>query len=91
MIGRTRTWGSRAAATLTIVVLCTAPAFAAVNPHGAATAAGVRDILLGAAAATGLMAAMAAIIAASWRGFRTALRVPSSAAEDPFDWRDRRP
>lgn len=91
MTGRTKGWSGRAAAMFALLVLSSAPALAAVDPHAAATAAGVRDILLGAAAATGLMAAMAAVIAASWRGFRTSLRVPSNAAEDPFDWRDRRP
>lgn len=90
MTGRSTAWGARAAAAAWILALLTASASAATgHPHGPATAAGIRDILLGAGAATLLMAGMAAAIAASWRGFRAAIRTPADTSSgDPFDWRD---
>lgn len=75
--------GAGIAANLTAV-----PAFAAVPLDSHVITAGVGDILLGAGAATALMAGMVVVVAVSWRAFHSAF---GTSDRDPFDWHDGEP
>jgi len=69
--------------------LAAAPAVAAVPLDSHVITAGVGDILLGAGAATALMAGMVVVVAVSWRAFRDSAH--GAPDHDPFDWRDGEP
>jgi hypothetical protein len=69
------------AAVMTFAVAWPAAAATPLDTHAIDYGAG--RILLGAGAATALMAGMAAVVAVSWRS----IRGWSDADSDPFDWR----
>lgn len=74
-----------AAAGLASALAVPASAAAAVPLDSHVITAGIGDILLGAGAATALMAGMVVVVAVSWRSFRDAA---DGGRRDPFDWRD---
>jgi hypothetical protein len=81
----------RAALPAVLLVAVTIPAFAAPGSGGgvahldtAAMQSAAGDVVLGAGAATAILAGMVVVVAASWRGFREMLRV-GDEDEDPID------
>ena len=80
-----------------LLVIATAPALAApgVGPgaghlNSAAMQAAAGDVVLGAGAATAILAGMVVVVAASWRGFREMLRVEEDEDAGPDDAAPRR-
>ena len=75
-----------------LLLVMTAPAFAAPGSgsglghlDSAAMQAAAGDVVLGAGAATAILAGMVVVVAASWRGFREMLRVEEEDDPGPVD------
>ena len=85
-------WLRRTALPLLLLVAATAPALAApgsgpglAHLDSAAMQAAAGDVVLGAGAATAILAGMVVVVAASWRGFREMLRVEDEQDTGPLD------
>lgn len=73
---------------LAVLAANIAPVAAAVPLDSHKIVEGAGDILLGAGAATALMAGMTVVVALSWRSFRDSAFGGGKQDRDPFDWHD---